>query len=175
MRDVAAEVAVYLAERGEATALECARAIRARTIDVLHALRTDARLSGPYQGRDGRNYYRAAHDAVEARGTRSRGIRTHCDRVLDLLADGRWHSHMEGYQLGVILHSRVADLRRRGHRIDCRRDGDLYLYRLVAVRGEGACVPGAAGAPEAPRPPARSGPDAAPSPGPARQLELAVA
>lgn len=164
MRDVAAEVAVYLAEHGQATALECARAIRARTIDVLHALRTDARLSGPYQGRDGRNYYRAAHDAVEARGTRSRGIRTHCDRVLDLLADGRWHSHLELYQLGTIAHSRISDLRRRGHRVDCRRDGDLYLYRLVPVRGEGVSVSEPAG-----------GPAVAPSPGPAQQLELTAA
>jgi hypothetical protein len=51
--------------------------------------------------------------------------------VLDLLADGAWHSHHEGYALGLILHSRVAELRKRGYRIEMRREGDLYLYRLA--------------------------------------------
>jgi len=139
VRDVAAEVARYLAE------------------------------PGTYSGS-------AGSDGRQSTGTRPRG--THCDRVLDLLADGRWHSHLELYQLGTVAHSRVADLRRRGHRIDCRRDCDLYLYRLVTVRGEGGAVPEPAGVPVAPRRPglaARRGPDAAPSPGPAQQLEMTVA
>lgn len=55
---------------------------------------------------------------------------THCDRVLDLLRDGREHSYREGYALGVMLHSRVSDLRKRGHRIEMRRDGNDYLYTL---------------------------------------------
>ena len=56
---------------------------------------------------------------------------THCERVLALLADGQPHSHHEGYALNVILHSRVSELRKRGHRIDMWRDGDLYMYQLA--------------------------------------------
>ena len=58
---------------------------------------------------------------------------THKQRVLDLLSDGQPHSHHEGYALNVILHSRVADLRRDGHTIECWRDGDLSMYQLVAL------------------------------------------
>jgi len=57
---------------------------------------------------------------------------THNERVLDLLADGEWHDHHELYALHVIAHSRISELRRRGHLIEIRRDGDLYLYRLVS-------------------------------------------
>lgn len=56
---------------------------------------------------------------------------THCDRVLGLLSDGRPHSHHELYDLHVIAHSRISDLRRKGHAIEMWRDGDLYLYQLV--------------------------------------------
>lgn len=62
---------------------------------------------------------------------------THKQRVLELLSDGRPHSHMEGYRLGVMMHSRVADLRRDGYRIDCERDGDFYVYRLALDSGTG--------------------------------------
>lgn len=58
---------------------------------------------------------------------------SHKQRVLELLRDGEPHGHMEGYRLGVMLHSRVADLRRDGHDIECWRDGDNYLYRLLNV------------------------------------------
>lgn len=56
---------------------------------------------------------------------------THCQRVYDLLSDGQWHTHHEGYALGVILHSRVADLRKKGHTIEHRRNGDVSEYRLL--------------------------------------------
>jgi hypothetical protein len=56
---------------------------------------------------------------------------THKQRVLQLLKDGRPHSHHELYGLGCVAHSRVSDLRRDGHTIEQWRDGDLYLYRLV--------------------------------------------
>ena len=55
---------------------------------------------------------------------------THAEKVMALLSDGKPHSHLEGYRLGVMLHSRVADLRKKGHRIDCWREGPNYLYRL---------------------------------------------
>ena len=57
---------------------------------------------------------------------------THCERVLDLLSDGQPHTYRELYDLRVMAHSRVADLRKRGHVIDCWRDGDDYLYQLKA-------------------------------------------
>lgn len=44
---------------------------------------------------------------------------THKDKVLALLSDGKPHVHHEIYKLGVIGHSRIADLRKDGHRIDC--------------------------------------------------------
>lgn len=56
---------------------------------------------------------------------------THCQRILALLGDGRWHDHHEIYGLSCVGHSRIAELRRRGHRIVMRREGALYLYRLV--------------------------------------------
>lgn len=59
---------------------------------------------------------------------------THDDRVLGLLSDGQPHSHSEVYDLHVVAHSRVASLRRKGHRIECWRDGDTYWYRLLGER-----------------------------------------
>lgn len=55
---------------------------------------------------------------------------THKQKVLDLLRDGRPHTHLELYRLGCVAHSRISDLRRDGHRIDTWRDGDNYLYQL---------------------------------------------
>jgi hypothetical protein len=55
---------------------------------------------------------------------------THKERVLRLLSDGNRHSHLEGYALGIMLHSRVADLRRDGYTIICKRKGDMYWYRM---------------------------------------------
>ncbi len=56
---------------------------------------------------------------------------THKQRVLALLRDGQAHSHHELYSLNVIAHSRIADLRADGYRIEQWREGDLYLYRLI--------------------------------------------
>lgn len=56
---------------------------------------------------------------------------THCTRLLDVLADGKPHDHLSLYRLNMIVHSRVSELRKRGYRIEMRRDGDLYLYRLL--------------------------------------------
>lgn len=66
---------------------------------------------------------------------------THTARVLQLLSDGRPHTHRELYDLHVIAHSRVADLRRLGHTIETWRDGGDYLYRLVRDRDLGAIEP----------------------------------
>lgn len=56
---------------------------------------------------------------------------THEQKVLALLSDGQPHSHMEGYRLGVMLHSRVAGLRKKGHIIECDKTGGQY-GRVVA-------------------------------------------
>ena len=63
---------------------------------------------------------------------------SHCDRILDALRDGEWHStHALYIEVGpMILHSRVSDLRKKGHNVEGRhvpgRTGsDGYEYRLL--------------------------------------------
>jgi hypothetical protein len=66
---------------------------------------------------------------------------TDCDRLLEVLRDGNPHTHHELYKLGMIVHSRVADLRKRGHDIrswkakigrdSAGRDNYAHFYRLV--------------------------------------------
>lgn len=64
---------------------------------------------------------------------------TGCERVLARLRKGP-ASHLELYQLGVIAHSRIADLRRKGYQIGCERDGDLYVYSLLEETASAAAV-----------------------------------
>ena len=89
---------------------------------------------------------------------------THNERVLALLSDGEPHTHHELYGLHVVAHSRVSDLRKRGHQIEQWRDGDLYVYRLLDSAAEvltsprrsiagGVTAPPAA-SPQSPRVPA---------------------
>ena len=56
---------------------------------------------------------------------------THCERVLQLLSDCKPHSHHELYRLHVIGHSRISDLRKRGHRIVRWQEGDTFFYQLA--------------------------------------------
>jgi hypothetical protein len=60
---------------------------------------------------------------------------THCQRVLELLSDGQPHTHHELYRLNVIAHSRVAELRKRGHKIACwtaKDNGEtVSVYQLL--------------------------------------------
>lgn len=60
---------------------------------------------------------------------------TDCDRLLAALSDGREHEARELYRLGMIVHSRAADLRRKGHRIVCRKAAGEYFYRLEPLEG----------------------------------------
>ena len=62
-----------------------------------------------------------------------------CDRVLAVLQDGRPHSFHELLrEVPCIVHSRISELRSRGHLIEChRRNGD-YLYVLVGTLREEA-------------------------------------
>ena len=60
---------------------------------------------------------------------------THCDLILHLLraAPGHWVGDL--YMHGVMVHSRIAELRKRGHKIECRRFGPSdYRYRIVDGR-----------------------------------------
>lgn len=52
-------------------------------------------------------------------------------RILDLLRDGKPHTHHELYALGCVAHSRISDLRSDGYTIECWRDGDDSVYRLA--------------------------------------------
>ncbi len=61
-------------------------------------------------------------------------------RLLELLSDGKPHTARECYALGVMVHSRVADLRKRGHVIRCesipgKTGADGYQYRLEPLEG----------------------------------------
>jgi len=60
--------------------------------------------------------------------------RTQCDRVLEVLRDGREHPTIEFVDHRILrLPARVHDLRRRGHVIEVRRVGrGLFVYRLVS-------------------------------------------
>jgi hypothetical protein len=66
---------------------------------------------------------------------------THNERVLELLSDGKPHTHHEIYGLFVIGHSRIADLRKRGHVIESWRDGDDYMYQLCPETPDGGVSP----------------------------------
>jgi hypothetical protein len=60
---------------------------------------------------------------------------THNDKVLARLRRGP-ATHLELYQLGVMAHSRIAELRRRGYpippaeRVTAEDGTALYVYRL---------------------------------------------
>lgn len=150
-RDLAAEIVAHLIQVREDTAMGAARAVKARTADVLQLVRTDSRFSGPHRGGDGRLYYRLASDApiVSAgRGTRSRR-RSQLDRVLEILADGKWHTTAEILRLvPCVLHSRIAEARARGLNVECDHTAGVgaesYRYRLVAgpLTGEGVANSG---------------------------------
>lgn len=153
-RDLAAELVDYFTRVGQDTALNAARAIHARTSDVLHLVRSDSRFSGPLTGGSGRLYYSVA--PLGSRGSAafpcfSRPVTlrdgTDCARLYDALADGGWHSSSELQSLRMTVHSRISDLRlKHGCTVETMHDPQqerarAYLYRLVGTRplteGEG--------------------------------------
>jgi len=58
------------------------------------------------------------------------------DQILGLLAGGQWVGHHRLYEIGCVAHSRIAELRSRGHEIEQRRTTvngrPVWEYRLVA-------------------------------------------
>ncbi len=63
---------------------------------------------------------------------------SHCDRILTALRDGQWHTtHALYIEVGpMILHSRISDLRAKGHNVEGRHvpgqsGADGYEYRLA--------------------------------------------
>lgn len=78
-----------------------------------------------------------------------------CDRVLEVLADGRWHGIREIHdRAGTMrLNSRVAELRRRrGLQIECSRIDGEYGYRLTLEEGQPAHAESPGGQPYTGRP-----------------------
>lgn len=61
-----------------------------------------------------------------------------CDRVLAVLADGQPHSYREIHERAgfMRLNSRIAELRARGHNIECVKAGGDYRYRIVSALEE---------------------------------------
>jgi hypothetical protein len=65
---------------------------------------------------------------------------SHCDQILEALRDGQWHTTADIYRATggfLILHSRISDLRKRGHNIEGRHvpgmtGADGYEYRLCS-------------------------------------------
>lgn len=47
---------------------------------------------------------------------------TDCARLYEVLGDGKPHSHHELYRLEMVVHSRISELRKRGHRIETWRE-----------------------------------------------------
>ncbi len=63
---------------------------------------------------------------------------SHCDRILDALRDGQFHTTHDLYiEVGpCILHSRISDLRAKGHNVEGRHvpgqtGANGYEYRLL--------------------------------------------
>ena len=70
---------------------------------------------------------------------------THVERVYELLSDGKPHSHHEGYALGVVFHSRISDLRRRGIEVRHWRENGTSYYQLVSELTEREVAKGGPG------------------------------
>ena len=67
-------------------------------------------------------------------------------RILELLSGGDWIDHHRLYEIGCVAHSRIAELRARGHEIEQRRvtvgGKPVWEYRLAGEVEEGAARPG---------------------------------
>ena len=88
---------------------------------------------------------------------------TGCDRILARLQDGPATAAELYATTYSVVHSRIAELRRRGHTIECERiEGETgarsYLYRLLGEEGTGI-ESGVPDGPLLPEQPSDGGPD----------------
>jgi len=62
---------------------------------------------------------------------------SHCAQILAVLEDGQFHSSRELHRrVYCVLHSRIAELRRKGYRIEHRGGGagaENHWYRWLKV------------------------------------------
>lgn len=138
-RDLGLEIHAWLSEHPDGARVEeIARGVCAATQPVRETLRGDSRFSGPWKHGSGSrvtHLWRAR--AVKADGQRRPRV-TQGAQLLDLLADGRWHTTASILRVvPCILHSRVAEIDKRGqHRIEHRGAGggaENHSYRLVTL------------------------------------------
>ena len=86
-------------------------------------------LGNPFSGIVGADGLAIPDDAPAKRPSQN-------ERILELLSDGRWHDHHSLYAIGCVAHSRLAELRARGHQIEQRRSvvngAQIWEYRLTS-------------------------------------------
>lgn len=106
------------------------------TTDTVHAMCANGTLARTTTRRGTRDItlYRLADTGI-TRLTAGAARPTHCQMILDRLRKGP-ATHLELYQLGTVAHSRIADLRHQGHKIDqdmhLTPGGQrLYIYTLI--------------------------------------------
>lgn len=149
MDELAAKVAGFLVEfPGEHGVDDIAKGIRTRRVLVAEALAADPRfVSRETPGRRGgkREVWRLALVAAASLGQASSGRPltkrgSQCARLLSILDDGQWHSSSElNRRVKCVLHSRIDELRERGHRtglftLEHRGQGfgpEHHEYRIV--------------------------------------------
>ena len=74
---------------------------------------------------------------------------SHCGRVLAVLSDGQPHTTRDLYRRcgGMVLHSRISDLRAKGYRIECQhiagKGTGAGAYRYQWLDAPGKAVNGA--------------------------------
>ncbi|CQR43688.1 hypothetical protein THICB3320738 [Thiomonas sp. CB3] len=61
-------------------------------------------------------------------------------RVAALLADGRAYTTLDIVQAAGVcaVNSAIAELRWNGYSIECRREGDVWVYRQISAPKNGA-------------------------------------
>lgn len=116
------------------------------TVDTVHAMAANGTLTATRTRRGNRDItlYQLADTGI-TRLTAGAARPTHCQMILNRLRKGP-ATHIELYQLGTVAHSRIADLKRQGHKIDrhlhISTDGQrLHIYTLIenaAARAEAA-------------------------------------
>lgn len=148
---VADRIARVLSIAGYAMSLEqIARTLRCRTADVRIALRADARFQRVEDASGARPRYlytlthsgSAPSEPPAGRGRAGRGIPapgSQASRILAVLSDHSWHTTAEIHRRvgGCVLHSRIAELRKRGFVIEHETTGpgaSGSRYRLLDER-----------------------------------------